>query len=103
MEIGREFALYVEAAGGVVAKVATLKKFIDYMSLMGYNKFYLGCADTFEIKEEPYFGYKRGRYTVEEIKEILTEKSVDFATTVYSSTKSHTLICSKDLTFLTSL
>ena len=41
--------------------------------------------------------------TVEEIKEILAKKSIDFAATVYSSTKAHTLICSKDLFFLTSL
>jgi 16S rRNA G966 N2-methylase RsmD len=41
--------------------------------------------------------------TIDEIKKVLTEKSVDFATTVYSSTKSHTLLCSKDLFFLTSL
>ena len=41
--------------------------------------------------------------TVDEIKKILTKKSVDFAVTVYSSTKSHTLLCSKNLFFLTSL
>lgn len=41
--------------------------------------------------------------TIEEIKEILIEKSVDFAATTYSSIKSHTLICSKNLNFLTTL
>ena len=41
--------------------------------------------------------------TIEEIKKVLTEKGVGFSFADYSSTKSHTLICSKDLGFLTSL
>lgn len=41
--------------------------------------------------------------TVDEIKELLTEKNIAFATAVYCSTKAHTLLCSKDLSFLTSL
>ena len=41
--------------------------------------------------------------TVEEIKKVLSLKSIDFAETTYSSIKSHTLLCSKELAFLTSL
>lgn len=41
--------------------------------------------------------------TVEEIKNVLLEKGWDYSLTDYSSIKSHTLICSKDLVFLTSL
>lgn len=41
--------------------------------------------------------------TVEEIKESLKKNRVEFAIGVYFSIKSHTLICSKDLAFLTSL
>ena len=41
--------------------------------------------------------------TIEEIKVILKKNSVDFAMASYSSVKAHTLICSKDLAFLTSL
>lgn len=41
--------------------------------------------------------------TVDEIKKTLSKKNISFATAIYSSTKSHTLICSKDLSFMTSL
>lgn len=41
--------------------------------------------------------------TVEEIKEILEKGGIEYAVTEYTSTKSHTLICSKKLAFLTSL
>ena len=37
---------------------------------MGYNQLYLYTEDTYEIKDEPYFGYMRGRYTENELKEI---------------------------------
>ena len=77
----KEFALYIEAADSVVANVPTVKKVINYMYLMGYNKLYLGCADTIEVEGEPYFGYMRGRYTPEQIREIdayCIEKDITF-------------------------
>jgi ADP-ribosylglycohydrolase len=37
---------------------------------MGYNTLMLYTEDTFEIEDEPYFGYMRGRYTKEELSEI---------------------------------
>ena len=53
-----------------VMKVSQLKKYIDYISAMGYNTLELYTEDTFEIEGEPYFGYMRGAYTAAEIKEI---------------------------------
>lgn len=41
--------------------------------------------------------------TVEEIKTVLKEKNIDFSFVDYSSVKTHTLICSKNLSFLTTL
>lgn len=41
--------------------------------------------------------------TIEEIKKALSLKNIGFTEKTYSSIKSHTLLCSKDLTFLTSL
>lgn len=41
--------------------------------------------------------------TVEEIKTVLKEKNTDFSFVDYSSVKTHTLICSKNLSFLTTL
>lgn len=45
-------------------------KIIDTLSAMGYNGLMLYTEDTYEVKDEPYFGRFRGRYTKEEIKEI---------------------------------
>lgn len=41
--------------------------------------------------------------TVEEVKGILDMSGIEYAITEYTSTKSHTLICSKKLAFLTSM
>lgn len=70
MHTSKELSIYLESSSGAVAKVSTVKKFVDYMVKMGYTKLYLGCADTIEVEGEPYFGYMRGRYTKDELKEL---------------------------------
>ncbi|MHB1483459.1 MAG: family 20 glycosylhydrolase [Saccharofermentanales bacterium] len=53
-----------------VMTVGSAKKMIRHMALMGFNTLMLYTEDTFEVKEYPYFGYMRGRYSADEIKEI---------------------------------
>lgn len=53
-----------------VAKVETVKKMIRYMALMGLDMLMLYTEDTYEVPEYPYFGYMRGRYTIDEIREM---------------------------------
>lgn len=53
-----------------VLKVETVKRFIELMSAMGFNSLQLYTEDTYEVEGQPYFGYKRGRYSNEEIKEM---------------------------------
>ena len=53
-----------------VMKVEKVKEFVDYIKLFGYNSLMLYTEDTYEIEGEPYFGYLRGRYSKEELKEI---------------------------------
>lgn len=43
---------------------------ICMMALAGYTYLELYTEDTYELPDEPYFGYKRGRYTCEEIGQI---------------------------------
>jgi len=43
---------------------------VDIMETIGLNMLMLYTEDTYEIKERPYFGYLRGRYTQEELREI---------------------------------
>ena len=60
----------VDCSRNAVYTVDALKRFIILLEKMGFNMLMLYTEDTFEIPEEPYFGYFRGRYTQAEIKEI---------------------------------
>ena len=60
----------VECSSGVVPKVETVKEYLSVLSRMGYDRLYLGMADAYKIKEEPYFNYKRGGYTTEDLREM---------------------------------
>lgn len=53
-----------------VVKIDFAKQFIRYMALMGLDTLMLYTEDTYEIPEYPYFGYMRGRYSCEELKEL---------------------------------
>ncbi len=49
------------------------------------------------------YNRKGEQETMEEVKKVLRDKDVDFCFTTYSSSKDHALICSSDLSFLTTL
>lgn len=55
--------------GNAVMRVETIKEFIKRIAVMGLNMLMLYTEDNYEVKEEPYFGYMRGRYTFEELRE----------------------------------
>lgn len=46
------------------------KELIRRLALMGYSTVQLYTEDTYELKQYPYFGYLRGRYTGEEMREM---------------------------------
>lgn len=50
-----------------VPTVASIQQMTDYLALMGYNMILLYTEDTIELKNRPYFGYMRGRYSKEEL------------------------------------
>lgn len=54
-----------------VMNMDTLKKTVRWLAAMGYNDLMLYMEDVYEVPEYPYFGYQRGRYTKEELKEIV--------------------------------
>mgnify|MGYP002798165688 CR=1 FL=1 len=66
----KHFGVMLDCSRNAVPKVSTVKKLIDVLQIMGYNTLELYTEDTFEITEEPYFGYLRGRYTGAEIREM---------------------------------
>src|SRR5699024_8058359 len=53
-----------------VLKVDSFKGMLRKLSIMGFNSSMLYMEDTYEIKDEPYFGYMRGRYSYEQLKEL---------------------------------
>lgn len=57
-----------DCSRNAVLKVDTLRLFLRRMALMGLNLGMMYTEDTYEVPEQPFFGYKRGRYTYEELK-----------------------------------
>lgn len=62
--------LMMDCSRNAVTNLKSLKKMIRVMALMGYNALMLYTEDTYEIPGQPYFGYMRGRYTQQELREI---------------------------------
>ena len=60
----------VDMSRNAVMNVKTVKTMLRKIALMGLNTYMLYTEDTYEIEEYPYFGYMRGRYTKEEIREL---------------------------------
>jgi len=56
--------------GGAVLRVDSVKAFLRKMALMGLDMIMLYTEDSFDVKEQPYFGYMRGRYSQDEIREM---------------------------------
>ena len=63
-------AMFDISQGNAAINVANVKKILDRMAVMGLNMLMLYAEDSFEIKEEPFFGYMRARYSFDEMKEL---------------------------------
>ena len=61
----------LDASRGAVMKTEWIKDFMRHMVRMGFNELMLYTEDTYEVDSYPYFGYMRGRYTKEELKDIV--------------------------------
>ena len=68
----KRFCAMLDMSRNAVMKPEQVKKFIDILHSFGYNSLCLYMEDVYEIEEEPYFGYMRGRYTQKEIKDIVS-------------------------------
>ena len=60
----------VDMSRKAVMRVDTVKNMMRKMALMGMNMYMLYTEDTYEVEGHPYFGYMRGAYTKDEIKEL---------------------------------
>jgi len=59
-----------DCSRNAVFRPEVLRRVIRIMALMGLNMLMLYTEDTYTVEGEPYFGYMRGRYTPEELKEL---------------------------------
>lgn len=76
----KRFGVMLDMSRNGVMKPAVVKRFVDYISSFGYNMLQLYTEDTYQVNGEPYFGYLRGGYKKDEIKEIdayCTDKGVE--------------------------
>jgi len=61
----------IDCSRNGVMKPSRVKDFIDAIVKMNYNMLMLYTEDTYEVEGQPLFGYMRGRYTYEEINDMV--------------------------------
>ena len=69
--MAKRFGVMLDMSRNAVMKPEQVKAFAATIKKLGYNMIQLYTEDTYEIPEEPYFGYLRGRYTKEEMKDMV--------------------------------
>ncbi len=67
----KRFGIMLDMSRNGVMSLEGLKTFVDRIAPMGYNTILLYIEDTYEIPGEPYFGHQRGRYSQDEIRQIV--------------------------------
>lgn len=67
----KRFGVMLDMSRNAVMRPTELKKFAKLLRSFGYNMIQLYTEDTYEVDGEPYFGYMRGRYTKEELRDIV--------------------------------
>ena len=60
-----------DASRNAVPSMDGAKKLMRLLALMGYDSMMLYTEDTYEVPEYPHMGYMRGRYTTEELRELV--------------------------------
>lgn len=60
----------IDCSRNAVMNIKAVKQFVDVLAKMGYDTLMLYTEDTYEVQHQPFFGYMRGRYSQEEIREI---------------------------------
>ena len=66
----KSFAAMIDCSRDAVMNVESIKRFILLLEKMGFDSLLLYMEDTFEVPNEPYFGYLRGRYSQKEIRDL---------------------------------
>ncbi|NLD88328.1 MAG: beta-N-acetylhexosaminidase [Clostridiales bacterium] len=62
--------MYDVSQGNAVINRKGCKNILRRMAIMGLNMLMLYCEDSYDVPAQPYFGYMRGRYTEDDIREL---------------------------------
>lgn len=65
----RSNGMMMDCSRNCVPTTDTVKKYIVRLAKFGMNRLYMYMEDTLEIEDYPYWGYLRGRYSREEIRD----------------------------------
>ena len=68
--MNKRFGVMLDMSRNAVMKPEEVKKYASVIKKLGYNMLQLYTEDTYEVINEPYFGYMRGRYSIRELKDI---------------------------------
>jgi len=60
----------IDCSRNSVLKPQAVKELMVTLAMLGFNALMLYTEDTYEIPGQPYFGHMRGRYSMEELKEL---------------------------------
>ena len=66
----KHMGIMLDSSRNGVLNISTIKNIIRTSALMGYNMVLLYMEDVYTIENRPYFGYLRGRYSEEELREL---------------------------------
>ena len=70
MKKKKSLGIMIDLSRNAIMSLSSLKNFLQILKRFGYNTVFLYMEDTYEVEDEAYFGYMRGRYSIEEMKEI---------------------------------
>ena len=74
--------LMMDCSRNAVPKLSFLKRYLLTLALMGMNYFCLYTEDTYQVEDEPLFGYGRGAFSNKQIRE-LVEYGEDIGVTLF--------------------
>lgn len=67
----KHLGVMLDCSRNGVMKPEKVKQYVDLLVKMGYDTLMLYTEDTYEVENQPLFGYMRGRYSVDEMKEMV--------------------------------
>ena len=66
----KQLEAMLDVSRNAVYTLPTLKRFLCQIALMGYTGCMLYMEDTYELPAYPYWGYRRGKYSTQELREL---------------------------------